>query len=289
MSRHVVTAPVPGGSLSGWVQGEGPPVLLLHGGPGLSFEYLDGLADDIGPDFRVAAYQQRGVAPSLTRGPFDLATYADDATAVLDELGWQRAWLVGHSWGGHLAVQLAGRIPQRLLGAVVVDPLGSWGDGGAAAFEEQMNARTPEVSRERAKELDEAAMAGEGTREDALEALELVWPAYFADPERTLSFAIRDLSVEAYSATWAEVEADLPRLSAALPGVTVPMVFVHGELSPMPVTASSDTVQRLPDATLEVVPGAGHFVWFERPGSVRSALDHLVARAGTRGQRPADQ
>jgi pimeloyl-ACP methyl ester carboxylesterase len=280
MPRHEITAPVAGGVLSGWVHGDGPPVLLLHGGPGLSFEYLDGLDAELGDGYRIAAYQQRGVGPSTTDGPFDLATAADDAASVLDHLGWGRAWVVGHSWGGHLAVQLADRIPQRLLGAVVVDPLGAWGDGGAEAFEAQMNARTPEESRERAKELDDAAMAGNGTREEALEALELVWPAYFADPEQILSFAVTDLSVEAYAGTWSEVETDLPRLGDALSGITVPMVFVHGELSPMPVSASADTVDRLPDATLEVVERAGHFVWFERPGSVRSALDRLVQRVG---------
>ncbi len=280
MPRREITASVSGGALSGWVHGEGAPVLLLHGGPGLSYEYLDGLAAELGDGYRIAAYQQRGVAPSTTDGPFDLATYADDAASVLDQLGWDRAWVVGHSWGGHLAVQLADRISQRLLGAVVVDPLGAWGDGGAAAFEAQMNARTPEESRERAKELDDAAMAGNGTREEALEALELVWPAYFADPSHLLAFAIGDLSVDAYAGTWSEVEADLPRLSAALPQITVPMAFVHGQLSPMPTTASSDTVDRLADATLEVVEGAGHFVWFERPGSVRSVLEQLIGRVG---------
>jgi len=52
------------GGLAGWVEGEGPPVLLLHGGPGLSYDYLDWLAEDLGSGYRLAAFQQRGLEPS---------------------------------------------------------------------------------------------------------------------------------------------------------------------------------------------------------------------------------
>ena len=45
----------------------------------------------------------------------------------------------------------------------------------------------------------------------------------------------------------------------------------------MPVTASTDTARAIrPAATVQVLDGAGHFVWLDRPGAVRAALDHLV-------------
>src|SRR5688572_13817943 len=98
-------ADVPGGSLRGWVTGDhGPRVLLLHGGPGVSFEYLDGLAAEIGAAYRVAAYQQRGLEPSTLEGPFAVEREVADVLAVLDALRWERAWLVGHSWGGHVLI-----------------------------------------------------------------------------------------------------------------------------------------------------------------------------------------
>jgi pimeloyl-ACP methyl ester carboxylesterase len=51
---------VSGGELGGWVTGDGPPVLLIHGGPGLSYEVMEGLADEVGGGYTVASYQQRG-------------------------------------------------------------------------------------------------------------------------------------------------------------------------------------------------------------------------------------
>src|ERR671937_2145291 len=169
MDRASFAADVPGGRLGGWVTGHGPPVLLLHGGPGLSFEYLDSLAAELGDGFTLAAYQQRGLAPSTTDGPFAVEREVADALAVLDALGWERAWVLGHSWGGHLLLHLAVAAPERVHGGLAVDLLGGVGDGGTDAFEAEIFARTPEDARRRAQELDEKAMRGEGTEEDVNE------------------------------------------------------------------------------------------------------------------------
>ena len=101
----------PGARSAAGSSGGGVPVLLLHGGPGLSYEYLDGLADELGTGFRVAAFQQRGLEPSTLKGPFTIPQAIDDVIAVLDGLGWPQAVLVGHSWGGHLVLRAAAAAP----------------------------------------------------------------------------------------------------------------------------------------------------------------------------------
>jgi pimeloyl-ACP methyl ester carboxylesterase len=277
MDANRFSAPAPGGALVGRQVGDGPPVLLLHGGPSLSYDYLDDLVAEFIPGYHVAWYQQRSLAPSTQNGPFTVEQHVADIGSVLDELGWERAWVVGHSWGGHLVIAAAVTLGERLLGAIAVDPLGSAGDGGAAEFVANMSARTPAESRERADQLDSRAMAGEGTAEDALEGLRLVWPAYFADPSSAPPMPPMSMSLEGYAETWASLESGLPTLTDALPTVFVPVSFVHGELSPIPITASTDTALLIPGASVEVVAGAGHFVWIERPGEVRRALDRLAA------------
>jgi pimeloyl-ACP methyl ester carboxylesterase len=69
----------------------------------------------------------------------------------------------------------------------------------------------------------------------------------------------------------------LPGLEARLPEIRVPVGFVHGSGSPMPLAASTDAAERIPGAWVEVVDGAGHFVWVEAPGAVRAALRRLTA------------
>jgi pimeloyl-ACP methyl ester carboxylesterase len=264
--------------LSGWAQGEGEdaPVLLLHGGPGLSADYLDAVADEIEGSGAVAGYQQRGLAPSRLEGPFTIADHCADACRVLDALGWDRAVVVGHSWGGHLALHLAVAAPERVAAVLAVDPLGAVGDGGWQDFETEMFRRTPQDVRQRAQELDEMAMRGEGTEHDALESLRLVWPAYFPSWEAAPEMPSIRLTVAGYAETLASALEELPRLEAALPSIAVPVGFLIGAASPMPATASTDTAERIPGAWVDVVAGAGHFPWMDAPGCVRTALERLT-------------
>ena len=111
---------VTGGQLAVQVSGEGPPVLVLHGGPGLGFDYLRDLADELAHENDVAWYQQRGLEPSAVAGPYSVAADVGDARRVLDALGWQKAYVVGHSWGGHLALHVAEAMPERLLGVLSI-------------------------------------------------------------------------------------------------------------------------------------------------------------------------
>jgi pimeloyl-ACP methyl ester carboxylesterase len=265
-----------GGLIAGRRAGDGPPVLLLHGGPGLGFDYLRDLAEELAEENDVAWYQQRGLAPSAEEGPYTVAADVDDAGRVLDTLGWDKAHVVGHSWGGHLALHVAEALPDRLLGVLSVDPLGSVGDGRWPEFDEEIIRRTPESLRARAQELDELTTKGSADDALALEGMRLVWPAYFADPEAAPPMPELQIAVERGAQMFQSINAELPKLEAGLPQIRVPVGFVHGSRSPMPLEASTDAAERIPGAWVEIVDGAGHFVWVEAPGAVRDSLGRLT-------------
>ncbi len=267
------------GELSGWVSGAGPRVLAIHGGPGMNFDYLDDAVAELAARYEVATYQQRGLAPSTEQGEFTVAEAVADIAAVLDGLGWGTAYLMGHSWGGHLVFHAAVSIPHRLAGVLSVDPLGAVGDGGAEAFGAEMLARIPEASRDRARELDERDTAGTATPAEAHEAFSLVWRSYFADPAAAPPMPHVEFSQPANQGLWADLMGRLPELESSLPSVSVPVGVLVGELSPMPPSAGIDSAGRIPGAWSHTEPGAGHFVWHESPGCLLAAMDRLVADA----------
>jgi len=270
------------GELVGHVGGQGPALMLLHGGP--VSNYLEPLADELRDGYRVATYQQRGLEPSTSAGPFDVPTHLSDVVAVLEHLGWHRAMVGGHSWGGYLLLHLLSTHADRVLGALVIDPLGGVGDGGFPAFDAEMVRRTPPADVERATMLDQRLMDGSATEAEAVESLRIFWPAYFPSPERAPVFP-DDLRVNAEMAgsTLQSAVAELPGLASRLAGSGVPTVFVHGAASPLPLTASTDTAQVMgASASVVVVPDAGHFVWMDVVGSLRRPLDDLSDRARSR-------
>ena len=160
--------------------------------------------------------------------------------------------------------------------ALAVDPLGGVGDGGMAAFEAELFRRLPEVDRGRLKELEALEAKRPLTQAEVLEAMELAWPGYFSSLE--VAQPIPQTGHAPSDQSWASIRAELPALAELLPGCTVPTRFVHGDLDPLPVTASTD-IAELMGAPVDVLPGNGHFPWLEDPGCVRRSLDLLLASA----------
>lgn len=279
--RHAVKSefevPVPGGSLRGWVHGEGPPVLVLHGGPGLS-EYMESLVPELEDAFTVIRFQQRGVAPSTPAWPFDVPRHVADTLAVLDAVGVERGYVIGHSWGGHLAMHLAVQHQHRLLGLVIVDPIGAVGDGGASDLNRIVRERLAPGPASRANELTSRLTAGEGTKDDHLEFLAIAWPCYFSSPEKAPPMPEMDWSMQCFEETNASVREHLEKktLASLLPTVEVPTVFLMGAESPIPPHHGVASAELIPGATYRIEEDCGHFVWLERPGSVRRALESLV-------------
>ena len=275
-SGREFAASVPGGVITASQAGAGAPVLILHGGPGLS-DYTGPLAAELDDAFAVIRYQQRGLAPSTTSGPFDVDRHVADAIAVLDAAGAGRAYVIGHSWGGHLAMHLAAQHQDRLLGLVVVDPLGAVPDGGESDLGRILAERIPPDRAARAQELDERAMAGGGTAEDALEGLAIVWPGYFSSPLKAPPMPPFGLSLDCYAGTFASIHQHFEdrTLERSLPSLKIPAVFVLGAASPIPPRHGVASAALIPGARHVIEDDCGHFIWLERPGSVRRALQNL--------------
>ena len=98
------------------------PVLILHGLSFFSYDWIEP-ATLIGRDREVVAIDMRGFGKS-TWSPqrnYKLETLSDDVVNVLDGLRWSRAVLMGHSFGGRVALATAGWKPERVAGLICVD------------------------------------------------------------------------------------------------------------------------------------------------------------------------
>lgn len=283
MEPLVVTTPE--GEIHGRrFDGDGPPAVLLHGGPGMSAGYLDPLVPLLAGVFSPILYQQRGLLPTTIDEPFTVETNVADAEAVIDAAAGGRAWIVGHSWGGHLALHLLVSSPERIAGAIIVDPLGAHLEV-MEEFGKRLEAPLTDEERARFEEIEAGEEAGTSTAEESMEALRMVWPSYFADPPTAPPMPDIELVVPAFAGTMASVNAhaEAETLVRGLPAVPaeIPVLFVHGAASPMPVRASTESATLIPHAEVQVIEGAGHFIWHERPDEVRDVVRAFVARSSS--------
>jgi proline iminopeptidase len=279
MAEQPITITTPAGDIAAWTGGTGSETaVFLHGGPGMT-DYLDTLSPIVGRRFRTIRYQQRGLPPTTIGGPYTVETNVADAAAVIDDQAGGRAWVIGHSWGGHLALHLLVACPERIAGAVIIDPLGANLDV-LEEFGKKLQAGFDDATRRRLDEIEAREDAGEASEEESLESLAAVWPNYFADPAGAPPMpAELRLSADAYAGTFASLaeHAERGTLTTGLPNVPagIPVQFIYGARSPLPPRSTIDTAALIPHAQVEGVEDAGHFPWLEFPDAMRASIDRL--------------
>jgi pimeloyl-ACP methyl ester carboxylesterase len=128
IAAESLSIPLPSGFAANTtlVRGEGSPLVYLHGPFGQEW---NGFLDDLASRHRVYAPAHPGAEEPddlhHLDGIFDLMLYYDD---LFDTLELERVDLVGHSFGGMIAAELAATFPQRVRKLVLIDALGLWRD-----------------------------------------------------------------------------------------------------------------------------------------------------------------
>ena len=282
MAFTTLTVAVPGGEIFATRrgEGEGPPVLLLHGGPGVGAENFVGLVEELDGLIDGVLPQQRGLEPSTLEGPRDVETHVADAIAVLDHLGWEKAWLIGHAWGGHLGMHIAVAHPERVAGLIALDTLGAISDGGSDELVTNLVARLTADERATLDGLLASQAAGDDDpllREKIYMAL---WRSYSYIHGNVLPLSTLrlELPLEGKPDTMASIRAhfEAGTLERGLPGLDLRALFIHGEGDPLPTRTSTDTAALIKGAKVEIIPEAGHFPWIERAGLVRDAVEAFL-------------
>jgi pimeloyl-ACP methyl ester carboxylesterase len=280
--------------LAGSAGDAGDPLLLVMGLAVSRFWWPAGLARAFADQgFAVARYDQRDagqstrmpdtghanpfVALARRRGGYSSEDMTDDAVAVLDALGWERAHIFGASLGGVIAQRTALRHPDRVRSVVSAMALPS----DAVGIKAGRYVRFGTLARLARVKVPEGR-DGDIQLSLAL-ARELATPAYPFDEAAAREWIEREVDAGPRDTKAQSRQVGAPWHGPRLRELRAPALVLHGDKDQiLRVSAARDTANAIPGARLVILPGVGHDLpaplWPQIAREVRQLADQASAR-----------
>jgi proline iminopeptidase len=264
------------------------PLCCINGGLLFDHKILWPALAPLATHRQLVLYDQRGRGASQTPpGPraARIEHDAGDVGAIRAALGIERWDVLGHSWGGGIAMLGVSQDQEATRRLVLVDPVGvtsEWLPRLHTAALAHLRDRLP-AAHDALAALDPTRLT-EPDPEIHTAYARAYYPAWFAEPEVAAMFA----PPRSASVTGAAVAARLRRdgydWREPLRALSVPSLVIHGEQDLLPVAESRRTVALLPHARLETLAGAGHMPFWETADQFFALVDAFL---GTTSLAPA--
>ncbi|MDT8855984.1 alpha/beta hydrolase [Paracoccaceae bacterium Fryx2] len=270
---------VPGGNVHAVTRGAGRDLVLIHGASGNTRDFTLRLVDLLETDFRVTVFDRPGLGWSDDLGTPGISplVQADALRAAAETLGLHRPIVLGHSYGGAVAMAWALRDPET-AGLVIVSGATMPWPGGLGPWYAISASRlggatvVPLISAFASEAQAEAAVA-------SVFAPQIPPPGYAEGIG--IGLTLRRDSIRVNSRQVSGLKPHLERMLPNYPRLTLPVELVHGDADTVvPVRVHAEPLSRLlPDATLTVLPGVGHMPHHTNPEVVVAAIRRAAARS----------
>src|SRR2546421_3910312 len=259
--------------------GEGDPIVMLHGGPGVP-DYLGPVAALLAPRHRVITFNQRGVGASVVHTDgYTIAAYLSDLEAIRTSLSVEKLHLFGHSWGGLLGQLYAATFPTRVNSPFLSNP-----STGVGSDWKRMEGAVLRHNRRQAEFFGFLAMGGwsllsllPGTvgNRGLRGTLAQVWRNYFPDPGKAPPADPRWLAgisrTAMHQTRQAILHSDPMLLLEGASKAAFPMLVLFGEKDIYGSEAHLvDT--RYPQAVHIRLDGTIHLPWIQAPDRFAAIL-----------------
>lgn len=260
--------------------GAGEPVIVVNGGPGLTYSYLFSGMRFLEQTRETVLYDQRGAGHSVdtlsSADELNFPQFVEDLEQLRNSLGYTSFTLIGHSWGGMLATRYAIEHPERLSHLIIMNsmPLTS---SGIHAFLRRWQAKV--ANSEEIADLQESKAFLSGDVETVKEVYRLIFRHYVSLEESAdlldLSFPSEKAASNSFMICQAflrfltEHEVDLrPELAK----LGMPALIIHGEEDIVPVWTAEEIAEAIPDSRLVVLEKCGHFPYVEQAEAFQKAI-----------------
>jgi proline iminopeptidase len=265
------------------VRGEGFPIVLLSGGPGQNVNALVDIAEKLSVNFKVISIDQRGTGKSelkeITEETITLANYVADVEAVRMQLGIDKWLIVGHSWGGGLAMAISSVHPKHSAGMILIGSMGIDYTFAKYAFDNL------DYSEQDSTALKFWATPEEQAKDPQRAAYELyraLVPSRLYVKSDTMK-VMSNYIIEVNSRKIAKLMlkgliASKYDYSKNFIHYDKPVLFVQGRQGFLAGQTLYDLLASFPNPTLTYIEKAGHFPFVEQPQAFFEAVDGFLQK-----------
>jgi len=269
------------------ISGEGEPFVVLHGGPGMYHDELFPFFQDFAKAHKVIFYDQRGngrsIMEKIDRSTFNVDLLVEDLEGLRQAFDIGQLNIIGHSWGGLLAMYYAVKYPSHVKRLITVD---------SAPVNTQLLIRSYENQVSRFSEDEwkylqslwesEAYLAGDPAIHN--EAMRLSEGSVFYNKK----MIDRYMEVAAFNAETAKNAVALNdfardmKLNISVQGglarITCPTLIIQGEHDFIVPEAPQLAHELIANSEFVFVSDSGHYPYIENPMEFFAALDSFIAR-----------
>ena len=255
------------------IQGEGQPILLLSGGPGIAAAQLSGLNERLGKNFKCVLFEQRGTGSSHTH-PMDSSTInlnqaVEDINLLLAKLSVKKISIIGHSWGAMLAMSYTARHPDHIAKLILIGP-GPLEWSGYELLQDNIMSRASKAEKILMRQIQDSIADRTASRESMRTLNRTFLRLLFFDALNVDSLTPL-INAPSNNAMQELMIHDLIRinynLKPAIAKMQMPVLVICGREDPVglfPTFAIKELNKR---AKIIWVEKSGHFPWVERPES----------------------
>jgi proline iminopeptidase len=264
--------------------GRGQPIIVLHGGPDFNHNYLLPDMDRLSDSFRLIYYDQRGRGKSAANvQPEDVSIESeiDDLEIIRKYLRFETAAILGHSWGGLLALEYAIRHLHRLSHVILMNSAPVSHDD-LMHFRRERRRKEP-GNLEKLKALAATEQFEIGDLETDAEYHRIHLQTALRQPEHLekvvnnlrLNFTsegirkARAIEKRLYEETW---ESSQYNLLPKLRQLDIPTLVIHGDCDFIPVICARHIAQAMPESHFVILEECGHFSYLECPDEVHKEI-----------------
>lgn len=251
--------------------GDGEPLVIVHGGPGLAHDYLFDPFKQLSDNYKLIFYDQRGCGKSqeFNEGESStMETMVEDLEGVRKEFKLEKMNLVGQSWGAVIAFNYIFKYPDRVKYLILLEPA----PGSSEYIQNVQQTIMSRLSKEEIERLVKISQSPDLRTSPELfkEFMNIRMKTYFYNSTYASKKNFNYFDTERVKKFFASSALFGPYLMSyslydKMRNISCPTLIIHGDYDVIPTEAIERMGKEIKNAEVHIVKECGHFVHIEKP------------------------